>query len=245
MQPTIIEDVQSIAANTTVQNVIVSNTALRGLLNAPYPARIKLVVVASGYGLRVDALHGGSMYCSNIEPRFHTVVQEPVDILNENAYTQAQEQMVLRVTNTTAGALSLTYRLTLIPVVDESWNGAPVELPPDSVVMQGSQVITTLQTDVQLLDAKPFEQLSVPSMLTVLMTMSAIGLIRQLFIDQDRIAPPSTFSVANTMPGEPFDTTISNVEVPANKKQFLSVSNPTGGSLTVYWKTINAKLIRD
>ena len=54
MNPVIIEDTQSIAANTTVDNVIVSNTALRGLLMAPFPCRLYFLAVQSATGLVVD-----------------------------------------------------------------------------------------------------------------------------------------------------------------------------------------------
>lgn len=244
MQPVIIEDVQSIAANTTVQNIIVSNAALRGLLNAPWPARIRFLATISAAGLVVDVLHGSAVHIAQSAPRIATFPEDPLDLLNEDAFCQAQEQMVIRVTNTTGGALSITYRMELVPLVDETWDGGPVDLPPDCRVMQNLLVVTTLQADVQVLDGLPFEQNSEPSILRVLMTASATGLTRQLFIDQDRIAPPSAISIANRIPQDPFDTTVSGVEVAANKRQYLSVSNPTGGSLTVRWKTKNQMLIR-
>lgn len=244
MQPTIIEDTIAVAAGATNNNVIVSNSALRGLLNAPYPSRIRLLAVTSAVGLTVSASHGSTLYASACAPRIATFAEDPLDLINENAFCQAQEQMVLRVNNSTGGSLDFRYRLEMIPMVDETWDGNPIELPPDTVVMQDLMAITTLQQDVQLLDGLPFEQLDVPSVLTVFMTQSAIGCTRQLFIDQDRVAPPSAISIANRIPQDPFDTTIRNVEVGANQKQYLSVSNPTGGTLTVRWKTKNQKLIR-
>lgn len=244
MQPVIIEDTIAIAAGATNPNVIVSNSALRGLLNAPYPARIRLLAVTSAVGLTCTALHGSRMYASACAPRIATFAEDPLDVINESAYCQAQEQMVLRVNNSTGGSLDFRYRMELIPMVDDSWGGQPIELPPDALVMQDLLAITTLQQDVQLLDGLAFEQLDVPSTLRVLMTQSAIGLTRQLYIDQERIAPPSAISIANRIPQDPFDTTIRNVEVGANQRQFLSVSNPTGGTLTVRWKTINQQLIR-
>lgn len=244
MQPTIIEDTQSIAANTDVANIIVSNASLRGLLQTPYPCRMRLLAVQSATGLRIDCLHGNQMVVSASDPRIATFPEDPLDLINGEAYAQAAEQLVLRVVNTTGGALTFRYRLILDPMVDDAWDGLPVELPPDTAVMQRSQVITTLQVDVPLLDGLTFERLGVPSILRVLMTQSAIGLLRQLFIDQDRVAPPSSISIANRIPQDPFDTTIDGVEVPANALQQLQVSNPTGGSLTVNWKTKNQYLIR-
>jgi len=184
------------------------------------------------------------MYASACAPRIATFAEDPLDLINQDAYCQAQEQMVLRVNNNTAGALDFRYRLEMIPMVDDTWDGNPIDLPPDTLVMQDLLVITTLQQDVQLLDGLPFEQIDVPSILEVFMTQSAIGLTRQLYIDQERIAPPSAISIANRIPQDPFDRTIRGVEVGANQRQFLSVSNPTGGSLTVRWKTKNTQLIR-
>jgi hypothetical protein len=179
------------------------------------------------------------------DPRIATFAEDPLDIINSEAYCQAQEQMVLRVSNSTAGALTFTYRLILEPLVDDAWNGELIELPPDTVVMQRLQSIPSLAVDTQLLDGLAFQQVAEPAILRVLMTSSATGLTRQLFIDQDRIAPPSAVSIANRIPQDPFDTTIDGVEVKANGDQFLSVSNPTGGALTARWKTKLRKLIRN
>lgn len=245
MQPTIIQDSISIAANSSNANVIVSNASLRGLLNAQYPSMIKLSAVQSAFGLTVDASHGSQLYVSAAMPRIATFMLDPNDVINGDAFCQAQEQMILRVTNTTGGALVFTYKLELIPLVDESWTGDMVELPPDSVVMQAYQDIAAAAVDVQVLDGLVFEQLPVPALLKVLMTASAAGILRQLFIDQDRIAPPSTISIANRIPEDPFDTTINGVEVPANAKQYLQVSNPTGGTIGLAWKTIAKKMVRD
>jgi len=244
MQPTIIEDVISIAAGATNENVIVSNPSLRGLLNAPYPSRIRLLAVTSAAGLRITAIHGSQSYIAASDPRVATSPEDPLDLINGDAYCQAQEQMVIRVNNSTGGALSLAYRMILDPLVDESWDGNPVELPPDTVVMQQLLSIAAAAVDVQVLDGLTFQQLSEPAILRVLMTGSAAGLLRQLFIDQDRIAPPSAVAATNRIPQDPFDTTIDGVEVQANGQQFLSVSNPTGGALTVRWKTKAQKLIR-
>lgn len=245
MQPTIIEDQISIAANSVNQNVIASNASLRGLLNAVYPSKITFIAVQSGVGLTVDASHGSQLYVAAAVVRLASAMEVPNDVINGDAYCQAQEQMVLRVTNTTAGALTFRYRLELQPVVDETWDGNPVQLPPDSVVMQGTASVAAAAVDDQMLDGLMFEQLAMPALLKVLMTCSTGGLLRQLFIDQDRIAPPSQVSASNRVPMDPFDVTISGVEVPANAKQYLSVSNPTGGAATIAWKTIAKKLVRD
>lgn len=244
MQPTIIEDQISVAAGAINDNVIVSNASLRGLLNAPYPSRIRLLAVSSAAGLRIDATHGSSKYLDSSDVRVAAFAEDPFDLVNGDAYCQAQEQMVIRASNTTGGALTLAYRLILMPMVDDSWDGNPIELPPDTVVTQRLQSIAAAAVDTQLLDGLTFQQIAEPVILRALMSASATGLTRQLFIDQDRIAPPSAVSTSNRMPQDPMDTTIDGVEVGPNAQQFLSVSNPTGGALTMRWKVKAQKLIR-
>jgi len=246
MQPTIIQDAISIAAGTINENVIVSNPALRGLLEAPYPARIRLLAVISATGLRIDASHSSEKYAASCDLRVSSSTpDDPLDVVNDEAYTQAGEQMVIRATNTTGGAIVLRYMLILEPVVNEQWVGGMVQLPPDVLVMQrGPVAVADATAALQLLDGLIFERVNVPSILKVFMTQSAAGILRQLFIDQDRIAPPSTISLNNRVPQDPFDMTINGVEVPANSLQQLQVSNNSGGSLNVFWKTKNAQLIR-
>jgi len=246
MQPTIIQDAISVAANTINENVIVSNAALRGLLEAPYPSRIRLLAVISATGLRIDGTHGSSKYAGSCDLRVSSSTpDDPLDVVNDEAYTQAGEQMVLRATNTTGGAITLRYMLILEPLVDETWTGGQVQLPPDVLVMQrGPVAVADGTAALQLLDGLVFERINVPSVLKVFMTQSATGILRQFFIDQDRIAPPSTISLNNRVPQDPFDMTINGVEVPANALQQVQVSNNSGGSLNVFWKTKNQQLIR-
>jgi len=246
MQPTIIEDTISIAANAVNENVIASNASLRGLLQTPYPCRIGLMCVQSAAGLKVDFDHGSKNVVKSSDPRVATFTEDPQDVINDDAYANEGEQLVLRVANLTGGALTFRYRIVLLPVVDDSWvPGTAVQLPPDTRVMQRGPIsVAAAAVDVQLLDGLAYERLDAPSILRVLMSQSAIGLLRQLYIEQDRVAPPSTFPISNRIPQDPFDNTIEGVEVPENALQQLQVSNPTGGALNVFWKTKNQELVR-
>jgi len=246
MQPTIIQDAIAIAANSINENVIVSNPALRGLLEAPYPARIRLLAVVSAAGLRIDASHYSSKYAASCDLRVSaSTPDDPLDVVNDDAFTQAGEQMVLRAVNTTGGSITLRYMIILEPLVPDGWAGGNVDLPPDTLVMQRGPVSIADGTSAQqLLDGLPFERVNVPSILRVLMTQSAAGILRQLFIDQERIAPPSAISLNNRIPQDPFDSTISGVEVEANALQQLQVSNNSGGALNVFWKTKNKQVYR-
>ena len=237
MQPTIIEDNIAVAANSVNENVIVSNASLRGLLQAPYRCRIRLLAVATvSIGFRIDFSHGAKNTVSSAELRVATSPDDPLDVVNDEMYAEEGEQLQLRAVNTLGASHTLRYRIVMEP-----WEG---EFPGDCLVMQRALSIAAATVDQQLLDGLQYERVSVPSQLQVFMTMSAAGVLRQLYIDQDRIAPPSVFSAANRMPQDPFDMTIDGVEVPPNALQQLQVSNPTGGALFVYWKTKNRQTVR-
>jgi len=246
MQPVIIEDTLSIAANAINPNVIVSNPALRGLLESPFPARGALLAVQSAAGLLIDMGYGSKNVVTDSAPRVATFAEDPIDVINNEWFCAEGDQLVLRAVNPTGGALTLRYRIVLTPIVDDSWTpGTPVELPPDVLVMQQGPIsVAAGAADIQLSDGLKYERVNVPSYLRVLMTESAIGLTRQLYVDQDRIAPPSSISIANRIPQDPFDSTILGVEVPANALQQLQVSNSTGGALNVFWKTKNQQIYR-
>jgi len=246
-QPVIIEDTISIAANSVNSNVIVSNASLRGLLEAPFPANGKLLAVQSAAGLLVDLDYGSKNVVSQAEVRVATFAEDPLDLINDDWYCQAGDQLVLRVSNTTAGALTFRYRIVLTPMFDDGeWSpGTLADLPPDTRVMQRGPIsVANGTTDSQLLNGLKYERVNVPSILRVLMSQSAIGMTRQLFIEQDRIAPPSAISISNRIPQDPFDSTIDAVEVPSNALQQLSVTNNSGGALNVFWKTKNKELER-
>lgn len=244
LQPVIIQDAISIAANSINENVIASNAALRGLLEAPFPGRIRLLAVISATGLRIDAAHGSKRFASSCDLRVSSSTpDDPLDVVNDEAYTDAGEQQVLRATNTTGGAITLRYMYVMIPFVNE--NDQFLELPADTLVMQrGPIAVVDGTAALQLLDGTSFERVNVPSALEVFMTQSAAGILRQLYVDQDRIAPPSAISLNNRIPQDPFDKTIGAVRVPANALQQLQVSNNSGGSLNVFWKTKNHQAYR-
>lgn len=247
MQPVIIQDAIAIAANTINDNVIASNDSLRGLLESPFPARGRLLAVISATGLRIDMGYGSKLIASSCDARVSTSTpDDPLDVVNDEWFCQEGDQLVLRAANTTGAAITLRYTIILEPMVgDDFVPGTPYQLPPDVLVMQRGPVsIAANAVDVQLLDGLRFERVNVPSVLRVLMTQSAAGLFRQLYIDQDRIAPPSAISLNNRIPQDPFDSTITGVEVPPNALQQLQVSNSTAGALNVFWKTKNAQLVR-
>lgn len=250
MDSIIIEDVQSIAAAAVVDNLIVINNALRPLAKIPFPCRGKLLAVASGgtlgtSGLRIELTHGQRKVLASSDIRIPSVFspEDPMDIICDDWYGEPGEMLALRVVNSSAGALSIRYRILLEPLYEDWVNGMNYgPLPPDTLVQQRSQSIAANTPDLNVLDGLEFEQLPVPSMLRVLMTSAAIGLTRQLYIEQQRIAPPSAISILNRTPMDPFDETIKGVEVAENDQQILQITNSTVGAIVVHWK-IKCKLM--
>lgn len=228
MNPIFIEDNFPVAADSNTANVIAENESLRRYLRAPFRAKGKLVAVGTGV-LTVNFDYGSKNVVSNSNLRVASTMQEPDDVLNEDFYVDEGDQLVLNVINQTAGALNILYRLVLEP-----WEG---EFPPDMRTMQmGPIAIADGTVDQQLLDGTRYERPPVPCMLAVLMTASATGLLRQLYVDTDSIAPPSDVNPTNRVPLTPFDLSIDGVQVPEDKLISLSVSNASGGSLNVFWK---------
>lgn len=239
MQPIIIEDRISIAANSTNDNVIVSNASLRRYLRAPFTAQGKLVAIQSAAGLIISLDYGSKNVVADSTLRVGTDMQEPLDVINDQWFPFTGDQLVLRASNTTGGALFLTYRIVLFP-----WDGVS-QIPPDARVMQRGPIsIPDNTVDAQLLDGLRYERPPVPSILEVFMTASAAGLTRQLFVEMESIAPPSAVGPLNRVPQDPFDRTVEGVEVDVDKLIELSVTNRSGGPLNVFWKTVLQELQR-
>jgi hypothetical protein len=156
-------------------------------------------------------------------------MQEGFDTINDTWYPEAGDQLVLRVTNSTGGALTLRYRIILYP----NQSG---ERPPDKRVTGSTVSIGAGAVDTQILDGNRYERPPVPSMLKVFMTASASGLLRRVEVDTSTIAPPSSIVPANRTPQDPNDLSVQGIEVPNDKQILIPVSNPTGGALTLFWR---------
>lgn len=242
MQPVIIEGTISIAAATVNDNVLVSDASQRRYLRVPQDfglgAHGKLLACISATGVRVSLDYGSKNVVADADLRVGTDLRDPLDIVNDDWYPGPGDQLVLRAVNTTGGAITLRYRIVLEPWEDE-------QLPPDSRVMQrGPVAIANNTLDSQLLDGLRYERPPVPSMLEVYMTASAAGLTKQLFVESQSIAPPSVIPPINAIPQDPFDKVLQAIEVDVDKKIELSVSNTSGGSLNVFWRTKLTEVVR-
>ena len=246
MQPHIIEDSITVPS-AGFANVIAQNNSLLPLIVLPFPAKLRLIAVQSATGLTLDLFHSQMQVASACVPRIATAFDDPLDVIADDAFAGEGEQLVLRANNSSGGNLTLRYKIEAIPLVGEEWTpGQPFDLGPypDTLTMRSSVSIAAAAVDQQLLNGLQFERLPWPSILEVLMTQSAIGLLRQIYIDQTRVSPPAAFSIANRSPQDPFDRTAGEIECAPNAKQQLQVSNPTVGALTVFWATRNRLLQR-
>lgn len=239
MNPWVIEDSVSIAAGTTIDNIIAENNSLRGLMQAPFPFTGGLIAVQTVTGLLVDLAIGSKKVVYSSELRVATTFQDPDDVVNSEFHGQEGDIIALRVSNPTAGAIVLRYRFVGMPLVGDDWapGSGAVQLPPDCLVMQRGPVsIANGEVDTDLLDSLDLQRLPYPVMAKYFMTASAAGMTRTLFVEQDRVAPPSFINISNRVPLDPFDLTIEGVEVPPNSDQKLQVTNQSGGALNAFWK---------
>lgn len=245
LQPVIIEDIITIGANSVNDNVIVSNPSLRRYLRTPFAARGRLVAVQSAVGLRISLDYGAKNVVDNSDVRVGSDMQEPLDVLNATWFPAEGDQLVLRASNTTGGALSLRYRIVLEPLAETGTDPATIDFPPDTRVTQRGPIsIASLAVDEQQFSGIRYERAPNDSILRILMSASATGLTRQLFVDMESISPPSAVVPTNRVPQDPFDSTISGVEVEKDRQIELSITNPTGGAVSVFWRMILEELAR-
>jgi len=243
MQPMVIQDTISIAANSTNNNVIASNSSLQILRRLPFPAKVTLAFVQSGTGLQMDFDIGSQNVVAVSNGRVSgSTPQIPLDVINGEAYGNEGDLLTLKAANTTGGALSLRYQIICEPLAEP---GQIVQLPPNSrVIVQGPTAIVNNTIDFQLMNGLRYERPPVDSIGDLFMTQSASGITRQLYIDTEKIAPPSTISLENRIPQDPFDMTVSGFECPADKEIQISVTNQSGGTLSIFWKLVLKELYR-
>lgn len=238
-----IEDRIDIAANSTNPNVIASNNALRRLNRAPFPAKGILMITAGAAGLQVSLSHGAKEVVNLARPRVGTDIQYPQDAINEDWYVEEGEILSLQATNPTGGTIGFSYRIILEPLSAEELPGG--QLPPDSIVMQNGPISIPAATfNLDLLDGLRYQRPPTDSIMTLLMTSSALGLTREVFVDLDSIAPPSALPPVNRIPMNPFDTTLGGIEVPEDKPIAVQVTNTTAGALSVFWRIVLKQMVR-
>lgn len=242
-QPVVIQDTISIAANSVNNNVIASNSALKSLQRLPFAAQITIAFVQSATGLQMDFDIGSENVVSSSNGRVSTGAPEiPFDVVNDGAFGMEGDMLTLKAANTTGGAISLRYMIIAEAVAEP---GQAVEMPPNKrIIQQGPTSIADGTVAYQLMNGLRYERAPKDSIVAFLMTSSAAGMTREVYIDMDRIAPPSTISLANRIPQDPTDSTVSGIQVPKDSEIQLQVTNQSGGALSVFWKMIMQDLYR-
>lgn len=107
----VIQKKVSIAANTTESNIL----AGENFEFLPYDAQVEFGMNQSATGLAVDIHSGQDLLCDSMEPLISATYpnNEEMDFRDLAA---AGERMTVKVTNTTAGALDLYYRVIVTPL---------------------------------------------------------------------------------------------------------------------------------
>lgn len=244
MQPVIIEDAISIAANSVQENAISAVNALKALQRLPFNCKLMFAATQSANGLsfQLDVGSANVVYASHARI-VATSPEVPLDIVNGNFFGNEGELLVLRVVNTTGASITLRYKITAMPIAYPG--DTQTELPPNDLVQQQGLVSMGAGiVDYQVLAGSRYERAPVDSIVDLFMTMSAVGLLRQFYVDQDRVAPATTFSILNRLPQDPFDSTLQGIEVPEDKEMQLAVSNPTGGALNLFYKLVIHQQVR-
>lgn len=229
MNPVIIEDQITIAANTVVDNVINSNSSLIQYLRVPFNCRCLFAGVISATGVRVDVSIGSVNAVSEADLRVGTDLQIPLDVLNDKFFGEKGKIIIVRASNTTVAGITLRYKIVLAP-----WMG---ELPASRLTMQRGPVAVAINAiDFQLLSGLRYERTPFNAVMTLLMTAAATGVTRKVNVDMEAVAPPQAVAPLNRVPQDPFDTVLSDIEILTDKLIQIPVSNPTAGAINVNWR---------
>lgn len=247
LQPVIISDTVAIADGSQALNVIAQNTALIPLQRAPFTGKGKLVASCTGNAttsnkFTIQFQHGDRKVVASSNPRSDAngLIQEPNDVIADDWYVEEGEVLLLLASNAEGASKNLTYRIELQPLVGSG------ELPPDTLVQQqGYIAVAANATDQQLLANTDWERPPADAIGSLYMTSStATGSPnRQLYVDMQRIAPPSAIVPQNRIPQIPFDLSIAGFFCPRNKLIQIPASwGATGGG--VFWKLLLKRLTR-
>lgn len=233
MTPVMIQDSVSVAANTTVENLIALNTGAQRYIRAPFNAIGVLYVAVSALtapGVRVELIVDGKTILDSSDARVPSaaaILLKPDDVVVEQFFVRQGAQLVLRAVNGTGGALTVYYRFEMAEA--ES-------ILPVCRYTQRFQSIAA-NTTVQIMTGLRFERPLMDSLLTIFAAASAAGLLVELFVDGNSVAPAMPVPARNAMPTNPYDTLIDGVEVQKDALIEIRVQNTTGGALSFFWRT--------
>ncbi len=104
------------------------------------------------------------------------------------------------------------------------------------VFMQGTAAVTAGDTTKNALSGERYERPPFNAFGSLYMAGSALGLVAELNVGGRSICPPSPINANNRIPIVPDDLLITDVECPVGEQIQLTVQNPTGGSLTYFYR---------
>lgn len=223
MNPYIIPGEVSIPSGLT-QNVLTLIPAAERFIRNRFAAEVQFTAVQSAVGLLVDLYYSAKNVVDSCPLRVSTTIREQFDTINDQYYVKPGTLNILRVNNTTGGAITLNFKLAFQPIPVNKRGG-------DKLIMGINQSIGAAASDVNVLDGRNYEYPVVPSLVSVFDTGSATGLTKRFEIESRTLVPDSDVNPANRFPINPDDMSIAGLEVGSNDRMLMPVSNPTGGAL--------------
>lgn len=228
--PVVIQDEVSVAANATVENVIASNTGAQRYIRAPFNAIGQVLAALSATGLRFELVVDGETILDSSDVRQSTAgVQVPDNIIVEQFFCRQGGQLVLRVVNSTGGALTAKYRITLTETT---------QVMPIARYTARGPISIAANTTVQLLTGLRFERPLLDSYLKVFACASAAGVNLEVFVNGISVAPALPLNSQNAIPRNPFDQLLDDIEVEKDSLIELRATNTTAGALNIFWMTM-------
>lgn len=233
MTPIIIQDTVSVAAATTNENLLNSNTGAQRYIRPPMNVDCKLLLGVSSLaqpGLRLELVVNGECILDLSDARQVAAVAQllqPDDIVVEQFFCPQGAQIVIRAVNGSAGAITCTYR---IEMHESEGRQFPQRLT------QRFQAIAA-NTTVSILTGLRYERPIVDSLLDIFASASATGVQLQLLVDGKSVAPAMPVGATNRMPLNPYDQVLNQIECPKDALIELIAQNTTGGALNFFWRT--------
>jgi len=231
--PVTIQDTVSIAAATNNENVLNSNTGAARYIRPPFDCVGRFVANASNDSVRAELVVNGHSLLEESDLRIASATQlleDPRDELLDEFFCPMGGQLVVKVRNTHATlARSINYKLVLKPSHIKTFKKLVTQRGPISLVAGAK---------LSLLTGLRYERPRIDSILDSLISASAAGLLAEVFVDGQSIAPPLAVAASNRVPIYPEDTLLRSIEAPQGKLLEIIVTNPTGGTLTFNYRNL-------
>jgi len=231
MQPIILEGEVTIAAGSSVPNLIRAVPDLERYLRAPqdspfWNAQIFAIASVAGVGF-LDVEYGSKRVVDHAQLVQATNITNPYTLINGDWHPKAGDMLVLRGFNEDpADPITITFRVIL---------EAAEQQETDTLVMQDSTVIAADAVPQHAFAGRQFETVEKPGLLTLFLSADDVGQKRSVYIEQTNIAPPSNIPATNRIPLDPDDESIDGIEVPQGKKQDLELLGTQGN--VVFWRS--------